>query len=55
MDEYAKLIEGLTVALELCDIHAQAEAYMAIQFAIDWFGSEEDEVRDYLAWTEGTE
>lgn len=51
MEDFRSLIEGLQIAQELCDIHAQAEAFMAVQFALDYFGAEEEDVTDYIAWT----
>lgn len=51
MDSYAQLIDGLMRAEELCDYHGYSSAALAVSFALDWFGSNEDDVTEYIGWT----
>lgn len=51
MDDFFALIYGLRVASGLCEHHNEPEAEMAVQFAMDWFGANEDDVREYIEWS----
>jgi hypothetical protein len=51
MENFGQLIEGLQHAQELCDYHGYHTASMALTFALDYFGAEEEDVTDYIEWT----
>jgi len=51
MESFALLIEGLQQAQELCEYHGYSAAGFSIQFALDYFGAEEEEVSEYIHWT----
>jgi hypothetical protein len=55
MDSYALLIEGLIQAEELCEYHGYSGAAISVSFALDWFGANEEDVTEYIGWTNQSE
>ena len=51
MESFFDLIYGLQTAMGLCEHHNEPHAEMAVQFAMDWFGANEDDVSDYIDWS----
>jgi hypothetical protein len=54
MENFRQLIEGLQQAEELCAYHGYTSAGMAVTFALDYFGAEEEDVENYINWVNQT-